>query len=148
MAAAEGSASTSHLAETRIRMRSSTTCPDERPQEQHSSTTSVHFGSYSKSIDQHENLRSNHVHGTPSRNSSQAQLGHLLPSADADLETYGINELRDGFFDATYYRPMPPNRPEIIRKASETLPSALQAHHPLSFKYFVPQQWDSDVSVV
>ncbi|KAL8859463.1 MAG: hypothetical protein Q9178_004141 [Gyalolechia marmorata] len=138
MAAAEGSASTSHLPELRMR---TTTCPGERPQEQHSSTTSVHFGSYSKSIDQHGNLRSNHAPGTP-RNSSQAQLGHLLPNADADLETYGINELRDGFFDATYYRPMAPDRPDIIRKASETLPLALQAHHPLSFKYFVPQQWE------
>ncbi|KAL8903123.1 MAG: hypothetical protein Q9171_007508 [Xanthocarpia ochracea] len=142
MAAAERSASTSHLPEPRIRIRSSTTYPDERSQEHQSSTTSVHFGSYSQSIGQPENLRNNHAHGTPSRNSRQAQLGHLLHNADADLETYGINELRDGFFDATYYRPMPPNRPELIRKASETLPLALQAHHPLSFKYFVPQQWE------
>ncbi|KAL8647859.1 MAG: hypothetical protein Q9226_006256, partial [Calogaya cf. arnoldii] len=57
------------------------------------------------------------------------------------LETYSINELRDGFFDATYYQPLPRDRPEMMRKASTTLPLALQTHHPLSWKYFIPRQW-------
>ncbi|KAL8736215.1 MAG: hypothetical protein Q9166_000370 [cf. Caloplaca sp. 2 TL-2023] len=109
--------------------------------EQRLSTASVHFGSYSKASDQHEYLSRNSARGTPSRNQSQVQLDHLLPNADADLETYGISELRDGFFDATYYRPQPRDRPEMMRKASETLPLALQAHHPLSLKYFIPRQW-------
>ncbi|KAI4262293.1 MAG: hypothetical protein L6R42_002529 [Xanthoria sp. 1 TBL-2021] len=84
-------------------------------------------------------MRGDHPHNTPSRNPSQAQLDHLLPNANASLETYGINELRDGFFDATYHRPQRRDRPEMMRKASTTLPPALQTHHPLSFKYFIPQ---------
>lgn len=124
-----------------MKSRSSMSYQLRRPQEQRLSSTSVHFGSYSRSIDQLETLRGDHPHNTPSRNPSQAQLDRLLPNADASLETYGINELRDGFFDATYYRPQRRDRPEMMRKASTTLPPALQTPHPLSFKYFIPRQW-------
>ncbi|KAL8802422.1 MAG: hypothetical protein Q9182_003845 [Xanthomendoza sp. 2 TL-2023] len=71
------------------------------------------------------------------------QLDHLLPNADTDLKTYGINELRDGFFDTTYYRPQPRNRPEMMRKASETLPLALQNHNPLSVSLTFHQALDT-----
>ncbi|KAL8970696.1 MAG: hypothetical protein Q9197_003679 [Variospora fuerteventurae] len=66
---------------------------------------------------------------------------HLLSKTEDELETYGINETRDGFFDATFYRPLRRNRQQMMKRASETLPLALQTHHPLSLKYFVPRQW-------
>lgn len=102
------------------------------------STASVHFGSYATST---APSRRSSMHDPQSRNQSQVQLEHLLPNAEPDLETYGIHELRDGFFDAIYYRPQTRDRSEMMRKASETLPLALKTHHPLSVKYFLPRQW-------
>ncbi|KAL8854552.1 MAG: hypothetical protein Q9221_000587 [Calogaya cf. arnoldii] len=124
-----------------MKSRSSKSYQLRRQHEQRLSSSSVQFGSFSRSIDQLESLRSDRPHDTASRNPSQAQLDHLLPNADTSLETYGINELRDGFFDATYYQPQPRDRPDMMRKASTTLPLALQTHHPLSWKYFIPRQW-------
>ncbi|KAL8665444.1 MAG: hypothetical protein Q9168_007696 [Polycauliona sp. 1 TL-2023] len=124
-----------------VRSRPSRRHKARRPDEQRLESTSIHFGSYSKSIDQLEVLQSKFPHDTPSRRQSEAQLNHLIPNADTSLETYGIHELRDGYFDATYYRPQRRDHPEMMRKASTTLPLALQTHHPLSFKYFLPRQW-------
>ncbi|KAL8982255.1 MAG: hypothetical protein Q9177_005328 [Variospora cf. flavescens] len=102
--------------------------------EQQPSTSSVHFGSYTKT-------KGSSGHGRPSQDPSREQLQHLLSKTEDELETYGINEMRDGFFDATFYRPLRRNRQEMMKRASETLPLALQTHHPLSLKYFVPRQW-------
>ncbi|KAL9604542.1 MAG: hypothetical protein Q9219_000507 [cf. Caloplaca sp. 3 TL-2023] len=68
-------------------------------------------------------------------------LDQLLPKDEDDLNTYGIQELRDGFYDGTFHRPTRSDHHEVIRKAWESLPLALQAHHPLSVKYFIPRQW-------
>ncbi|KAI4138360.1 MAG: hypothetical protein LQ341_004705 [Variospora aurantia] len=102
--------------------------------EQQPSTSSVHFGSYTKT-------KGSSGHGRPSQDPSREQLQHLLSKTEDELETYGINETRDGFFDATFYRPLRRNRQQMMKRASETLPLALQTHHPLSLKYLVPRQW-------
>lgn len=112
------------------------------------STSSVHYGSYSKSVEQMSNSRQNSVHGFDSRSHSQVHLEHLLPNAEADLEHYGIHEFRDGFFDATFYRPQSRNREEMLYKAKETLPSELQTHHPLSWKHFLPRQWSGIRNII
>lgn len=105
------------------------------------STSSVHFGSYAKGVEQLSSSRQSSIYGLNSRNHSQVHIEHLLPNTEADLEHYGIFEMRDGFFDATFYRPQSRNRDEMLEKAKETLPYALQTHHPLSWKYFFPRQW-------
>lgn len=111
------------------------------PAMRHNPSASVHFDSYSKNtIDIPTSHRSS-AYGLSSRNRSREQLDHLLPKTEDDLETYDIHEMRDGFFDATFYRPLPRNRQQVMRKASETLPFSLQTHHPLSLKYFLPHQW-------
>lgn len=112
------------------------------------STSSVHYGSYAKSVEQLSNSRQSSIHGFDSRNHSQVHLEPLLPNAEADLEHYGIHEFRDGFFDATFYRPQSRNREEMLHKAKETLPSELQTHHPLSWKYFLPRQWSGTGKVI
>ncbi|KAL9020644.1 MAG: hypothetical protein Q9185_002092 [Variospora sp. 1 TL-2023] len=108
---------------------------------QQPSTSSVHFGSYSKTNGDAPTSRRSSGHGRSSQDPSREQLQHLLSKTEDELETYGINETRDGFFDATFYRPLRRNRQQMMKRASETLPLALQTHHPLSLKYFVPRQW-------
>ena len=67
---------------------------------------------------------------------SQLQLEHLLQTVDPDIETYGVEELRDGFFDAPFHRPSKWYRP------LKTLPreSIKYKTHPLSVPRFLPQQ--------
>lgn len=77
---------------------------------------------------------------SPRASTSHMQLDHLLQAVDTDLETYGVEELRDGFFDAAFYRPVQRKRSDLMRKASLTLPASFKKHHPLSFQYFIPQQ--------
>ena len=108
-------------------------------------TASVLSNSYQKASEQQSSSRrssrQDSINGLPSRNQSREHLDHLLPKDDIELETYGIQELRDGFFDAVFNQPLPRDRQEMYRKASETLPLALQTHHPLSLRYFIPRQW-------
>ena len=72
---------------------------------------------------------------------SHLQLEHLLQAVDTDLETYGVEELRDGFFDASFYRPFKRNHDDLMQKAALTLPVAFRhKNHPLSVRLFLHQQ--------
>ena len=93
---------------------------------------SVYLGSYRdsprRSQESLRGLESNNHHAsiTPPRTSvSHLQLQHLLGGVDVELEAYGIDELRDGFFDASFNRPIQPDREVMSRRASETLPLPL-----------------------
>ena len=126
--------------------------PDSRPVP---GGSNVYLGSYGKSTGRSPTS----LNGTP-RDSPQAlptpspraslshqQLERLLLGVDADLDTYGLDELRDGFFDASFYRPLPRDRVAMQRRASETLPSSMRVHRPLySPKWFL-QQWHQLVTI-
>ena len=78
---------------------------------------------------------------TPRTSTSHVQLEHLLGAKDADLETYGLEESRDGFFDATFYKPLDRQQSSWNEKAWLTLPESFKkGAHPLSLKGFLPQQ--------
>lgn len=78
---------------------------------------------------------------SPRASTSHLQLEHLLGAVDADLETYGVEELRDGFFDASFYRPLRRHHDELMHRASLTLPESYkEKNHPLSLRRFLPQQ--------
>lgn len=77
---------------------------------------------------------------SPRASTSHVQLEPLLPKTDLNLDTYGIEEFRPGFFDAEFYQPLERRTSELRRKASTTLPQAFEKHHPLSLKRFLPQQ--------
>lgn len=78
---------------------------------------------------------------SPRASTSHVQLKHLLHAVDADLETYGVDELRDGFFDASFYRPLRRHHDDLMQKASLTLPNSFKhKNHPLSVRRFFPQQ--------
>ena len=78
---------------------------------------------------------------SPRVSTSHLQLEHLLQAVDADLDGYGLKESRDGFFDASFYRPLKRDHGYLMRKAAGTLPDAFRKkNHPLSLRRFIPQQ--------
>ena len=63
-----------------------------------------------------------------------------MKDIDSDLETYGVEELRDGFFDASFHQPPHTSHDELMEQAVRTLPEDFQKSHPLSLRWFLPQQ--------
>ena len=72
---------------------------------------------------------------------SHSHLEHLLQDLNLNLETYGVEELRDGFFDASFFKPPRTDHEDLMRDAECTLPAAFQKKHPLSPSNFLPKQW-------
>lgn len=114
-----------------------------------SSGSSVYLGSYPRSpyrsrlsLDASPGLPTPRPSDAGSRRTStgQAQLDHLLRHVDVDLDTYGVEELRDGFFDATFLPPPKEDEADLLDEAISTLPRSFHGHDPLSFYYFVPKQ--------
>ena len=72
---------------------------------------------------------------------SHLQPESLLQTADLDLDRYGLEESRDGFFDASFQRPLKRDHENLMREAAESLPDDFQKNnHPLSLRRFIPQQ--------
>ena len=95
----------------------------------------VYLGSYSRTSTPTASITA----PSPRASSFHLQLAPLLQAVDPDLETYGLEESRDGFFDASFYRPLHRDHNALIEKALETLPSSLHKNHPLSLGNFLPQ---------
>lgn len=119
--------------------------------------SSIYLGSYGKSLQRSRaslgdspGTRTPRGSGPPSPRTSisHLQLEHLLQDVDVQLDTYGVEEFRDGFFDASFFRPLLHDRPEMMRKASETLPASYLENHPLSLHRFLPEQWHAVVMFV
>lgn len=120
-------------------------------------SSKVYLGSYAKDFERHRtsirgSLDVEGLHGSvavsPRASTSHLQLEHLLLAVDVELDSYGVQELRDGFFDASFYRPLHHDHSEMMRRASETLPDSFQRNHPLSLRDFFPQQWHEMVEYV
>ncbi|KAM3503455.1 hypothetical protein MY11210_008710 [Beauveria gryllotalpidicola] len=93
--------------------------------------------------------------GTPglgSRTSSTTsllKLNHLLPRPeDHGTDTYGVREVRDGFFDAVFLKPPRLPSKDGLEALRATLPTAFDQHNPLTVKHFLPSQWRTLKSVV
>jgi hypothetical protein len=69
------------------------------------------------------------------------RLDHLLEHVDIDRDNYGVEELRDGFFDATFLPPAHEEEEELVQEAVRSLPRSFTRHDPLSFYYFLPKQF-------
>jgi len=79
---------------------------------------------------------------------SHSHLESLLQDLNLDLETYGVEELRDGFFDASFFKPPKTDHEDLMKEAEYTLPAALRKIHPLSPSNFLPKQWEGIKNVV
>lgn len=66
-----------------------------------------------------------------------SQLERLLQHIDVEIDTYGLEELRDGFFDASFYRPVQEKRPEMTRENPDPVPDSFHASRSLSFGQFL-----------
>ena len=107
--------------------------------QQSSASQKFYLGSYS----QRSALRnSGDISAAPSprESISHLQLEPLLKGIDSDLETYGVEELRDGFFDASFHQPPHTSHDELMEQAVMTLPEDFQKSHPLSLRWFLPQR--------
>ncbi|RFU35333.1 hypothetical protein B7463_g964, partial [Scytalidium lignicola] len=77
---------------------------------------------------------------SPRYSMSQTQLNFLLQDLYLELETYGVEEYRDGFFDAAFLKPPKVNHEDLMKDAEDTLPWRLRKTHPLSVMDFLPKQ--------
>lgn len=66
---------------------------------------------------------------------------------DVTKTTYGVTEMRDGFFDAVFFPPEEFDADELLRRAGATLPYAFRKKDPLSVTNFLPKQWHEVKSV-
>lgn len=55
--------------------------------------------------------------------------------------SYGVTELRDGFFDAIFLPPEEVDFKNLMKQAEVTLPFAFRKKDPLSVRNFLPKQW-------
>ena len=78
---------------------------------------------------------------SPRASISYPQPEPLVQEFDVDPSRYGLEESRDGFFDASFTRPLKLDHEDLMRKAEENLPDAFRKkNQPLSVRRFLPQQ--------
>ncbi|KAM0299737.1 hypothetical protein ACHAPM_006963 [Fusarium culmorum] len=75
------------------------------------------------------------------------QIDEIISDDRINMETYGVQELRDGFFDALFLTPKPLDPDLVAEIAKATLPKAFDKSHPLSAKHFLPRQLHELISV-
>ncbi len=115
-----------------------------------SPASSIYRGSYGQSPRSRSSLRTpgSSAHSTPRLSMSQSQLEKLLQDLDIELETYGVEEFRDGFFDGSFLKPQNADHEDLMRDAEYTLPAAFKKKNPLSSRNFFPKQWHGIKKVV
>ncbi|KAI0969561.1 hypothetical protein F4678DRAFT_163883 [Xylaria arbuscula] len=70
-----------------------------------------------------------------------ARAPSLTPGEKSFIEkTYGINERRDGFFDAYFLPPDDVDNQNLMNHAEKTLPLVFRKKNPLSLTHFFPRQ--------
>ncbi|KAJ9151173.1 Brefeldin A-sensitivity 4 protein [Pleurostoma richardsiae] len=68
--------------------------------------------------------------------SAEEQLQSMIGDEDdLDLDTYGLAEFRDGFFDALFLKPRDVDLDGLMQHAETTLPASLLRSHPLSWTH-------------
>ncbi|RDW71991.1 putative BRE4 [Coleophoma crateriformis] len=121
------------------------------------STSSIYLGSFTPrrskgSLSGSVKSPSGSAPGTPrhsiATSISQVHLEAILQDLNLDLETYGVEERRDGFFDGAFFKPAKTNFEDLMRAAEFTLPETFRKNHPLSPRSLLPKQWHDIKSVI
>ncbi|TAQ87165.1 hypothetical protein B7494_g4501 [Chlorociboria aeruginascens] len=106
--------------------------------------SSIYTGSYSQGHYVREGSRSSSRSSpppSPRRSMNGPQLEDMLQGVDLEVQTYGVEELRDGFFDSSFFKPPQVDHEHLMKQAEHTLPAALRNRNPLSPRQFLPRQW-------
>lgn len=117
--------------------------------------SSIYMGSYSHSPRRRSRVSLADSTRTPASSApvsprisfSNSHLEELLQDMDVELDTYGVEELRDNFFDGAFLKPPKMDHEDLMRDAEYTLPAALR-QTPLSLHNFLPKQWHAIKGVV
>ena len=128
----------SHQASPLLKQRKSKHSPAFDSQ-QYNPGHNVYLGSYSRTTTHSASIDARAA-PSPRASTFHLQLEPLLQAVDSDLETYGVEELRDGFFDTSFHRPLPQDHDQLMQNALETLLDPCKRNEPLSIRRFVPQQ--------
>ncbi|KAF5251498.1 hypothetical protein FANTH_3429 [Fusarium anthophilum] len=76
------------------------------------------------------------------------QIDQIISDDRMNMETYGVAEMRDGFFDALFLKPDPIDPDEVVERSKASLPKEFEKSHPLSAKHFLPRQLHEFKSVM
>ncbi|KZF22317.1 hypothetical protein L228DRAFT_221161 [Xylona heveae TC161] len=107
-----------------------------------SSAFGVYMGSYRRSPYQSSvSLRGSSVPGSARASINHDRIDELLPQEDLDLETYGLEEYRDGLFDAMFFQPPPLDKVKLLKDAEKTLPFPLSKPRPWVPREIIPKHW-------
>ncbi|KAF4945454.1 hypothetical protein FGADI_11956 [Fusarium gaditjirri] len=68
------------------------------------------------------------------------QIDQIISDDRMNMETYGVSEIRDGFFDALFLKPDPIDPDELAERSKAALPKEFEKSHPLSANHFLPRQ--------
>lgn len=110
-----------------------------------SSASTIYKGSFNNSPRGSGNLPTAAGSAPLSRGTSvgdDINLDDLLQTADLDLEDYGLDETRDGFFDASFFKPLSRGDEEeeqLLRDAEGRVPTYEQTS--LFPRTFIRRQW-------
>lgn len=86
-----------------------------------------------------------------SRHDSSTSIGQIhsiLSDDQAGLDTFGVFETRDGFFDPLFLHPPALSLDDIQDYARQTLPDEFDMGSPQSLRSFIPRQWRQFKSAV
>ncbi|POR34427.1 Protein BRE4 [Tolypocladium paradoxum] len=72
---------------------------------------------------------------------SLAPISQMVSDGKMDTDTYGVSEMRDGFFDAMFLKPSSLSAQDLLEQSKVTLPAEFDKGSPLAAKYFLPRQW-------
>ncbi len=125
--------------------------PASSSQEPRSSASSIYMGSFSHSPRRSRgSLKTpgSSGPGTPRPSMSHSHLDSLIQGLEMDLETYEMKELRDGFFDASFFKQQEADHEDLMKDAEYALPIAFRKKNPLSSRNFLPKQWHEIKGVV
>lgn len=79
---------------------------------------------------------------------SIAQMHQMISDDQLDTQTYGVSDLRDGFFDAMFVKSQPVSAAELWEHGKESLPAEFEKPPLFAIAHFLPRQWHDLQSIV
>lgn len=88
------------------------------------------------------------LEGRRSSTASIAQLEQMVSDDKIDTDTYGVSELRDGFFDALFLKPSPRLLEDDIPESKSILSADFEKIPPRFSRAYAQKQWNSLLTLI